>query len=126
MEKKFDVLVVDDDTNLSSNLQDILEAEGYNIGIASNGETAFTLCREKAFDLAIVDINLPDISGIDLILELIGWSPGMTFIIITGFASLDSVIKASGQRNIAAYVTKPVNIDNLLALVEFQRESASR
>jgi DNA-binding NtrC family response regulator len=56
MEERFDILVVDDDVNLSSNLQDILEAEGYRTVVSLNAETALVLCREKIFDLAIVDI----------------------------------------------------------------------
>ncbi len=126
MEERFDILVVDDDVNLSSNLQDILEAEGYRTAVSLNAETALALCREKIFDLAIVDIYLPDISGIELTKELTSLSPEMTFIIMTGYASLGSAIKVAGRRDIVAYVTKPVNIDNLLALIRVARDSASR
>ncbi len=126
MEKKFDILVVDDDVNLSSNLQDILEAEGYRTAVALNGEAALTFCRKKAFDLTIVDIRLPDISGIELTKELTSLSPEMTFIIMTGYASLGSVIRVAGRKDIVAYVTKPVNMDNLLSLITVTRESASR
>jgi DNA-binding NtrC family response regulator len=126
MEKTFDILVVDDDENLSSNLQDVLEAEGYRTAISLNAETALALCRGKIFDLAIVDIYLPDVSGIELINELTILSPEITFIIMTGYASLGSVIKVAGRRDIAAYVTKPVNMDNLLSIIGLARDSASR
>jgi DNA-binding NtrC family response regulator len=126
MEERFDILVVDDDLNLSSNLQDILEAEGYRTAVALNAETALALCREKIFGLAIVDIYLPDISGIELTKELTSLLPEMTFIIMTGYASLDSAIIASRRRDIVAYLTKPVNIDNLLSLIRVARDSVSR
>ncbi len=126
MEERFDILVVDDDVNLSSNLQDVLEAEGYRTAVSFNAETALALCREKIFDLAIVDIYLPDISGIELTKELTSLSPEMTFIIMTGYASLGSAIKVAGRRDIVAYVTKPVNIDNLLSLIRVARDSVSR
>ena len=126
MKKRYDILVVDDDVNLSSNLQDILEAAGYSTAVALNAENALALCREKVFDLAIVDINLPGISGIELTKELTGLSPEMTFIIITGYASLDSAIKTSARREIISYVTKPVNMDNLLAIIRVARDNTSR
>jgi DNA-binding NtrC family response regulator len=126
MEERFDILVVDDDAKLSSNLQDILEAEGYRTAVSLNAETALAICREKIFDLAIVDIYLPDISGIELTMELATLSPEMTFIIMTGYASLGSAIEVAGRRDILAYVTKPVNIDNLLALIRVARDSVSR
>jgi DNA-binding NtrC family response regulator len=126
MEDRFDILVVDDDVSLSSNLQDILEAEGYRTAVALNAEAALNFCREKIFDLAIVDIYLPDISGIELTKELSSLSPEITFIIMTGYASLGSAIEVAGRRDIVAYVTKPVNIDNLLALIRVARDSRSR
>jgi DNA-binding NtrC family response regulator len=126
MKERVDILVVDDDVNLSSNLQDILEAEGYRTAISLNAETALALCREKIFDLAIVDIYLPDISGIELTKELTSLSPEMTFIIMTGYASLGSAINVAGRRDIAAYVTKPINIDNLLSLITVAKGSANR
>jgi ActR/RegA family two-component response regulator len=50
----------------------------------------------------------------------------MRFIILTGYPSLDSAIKVAGRRDIVAYVTKPVNIDNLLSLIRVARDSVSR
>jgi DNA-binding NtrC family response regulator len=126
MEERFDILVVDDDVKLSSNLQDILEAEGYRTAVSFNAESALALCREKIFNLAIIDIYLPDISGIELTRELTRLSPEMTFVIMTGYASLDSAIQVAGRRDIVAYVTKPVNIDNLLSLIRVARDGVSR
>jgi len=117
MKGKFEILIVDDDVDLTSNLQDILEAEGYSTTTAADGQTALTLCREKVFDLAIVDIRLPDISGIELTQKLTELLPGVVYIIITGYASLDTAIEAAGRRDMVAYVTKPLNIDSLLALL---------
>ena len=116
MDRKFQILIVDDDVVLASNLRDILEAEGYKGTVAKDGQTALTLCRGKEFDLALIDIELPDIPGLELIKRLGGLSSGLEYIIITGHASLQNAIRAVGQRNIAAYDIKPLNVNHLLSL----------
>jgi PAS domain S-box-containing protein len=118
MERALAILVVDDNTELVSNLQDVLEAEGYNTALAHDGQTALSLDGRKIFDLALIDIRLPDISGVELIQKLAKLSPEMEYIIITGHASLESAIEAVGRRDVIAYITKPLNMDHLLALVK--------
>ncbi|GAF68412.1 unnamed protein product, partial [marine sediment metagenome] len=117
VENKFAILIVDDDDSLTSNLQDILEAEGYSAAVANDGQTALSLHDKSVFTLVLVDIRLPDMSGMELIKKLSELSAGITFIIITGYASVDTAIEAAGQRDIAGYVTKPLAMDNLLYLV---------
>jgi PAS domain S-box-containing protein len=117
MERKFEILVVDDDVALASNLHDILEGEGYNTTVADDGRTALTLCREKVFDLALVDIKLPEMTGVELIDKLIQLSLETSYIIITGHASLESAIEAVKQKSIIAYETKPLNMEHLLSLI---------
>ena len=117
MAAKFEILIVDDDVALASNLQLIMETESYNAGVAHDGQTALALCHEKAFDLAIIDINLPDIPGLKLIQKLTEISPGMEYIISTGYASLETALEVVGQRQVVAYETKPLDMDHLLALI---------
>jgi K+-sensing histidine kinase KdpD len=116
MERNLDLLIVDDDIDLATNLQDILETEGYSTAIAHDGQTALALCRKNPIALALVDIKLPDISGVELIERLAELSPGMESIIITGNASLETAIKAVKQEHIVAYEVKPLDMDNILAL----------
>jgi len=118
MESKFDLLVVDDDVDLASNLQDILETEGYSTAAAHDGQTALALCHRKPIDLSLIDIKLPDISGLELIEKLGECSPGMESIIITGNASLETAIEAVKQERIVAYELKPLDMDHILALTE--------
>jgi len=117
VERKFEILVVDDDMDLASNLQDILEAEGYHTAVAHDSQTALTLSRKKVFDLALIDIKLPDISGVELIRRLTKLLPGMECIIATGYASLETAVEVVGQRHVVAYEIKPLNMDHLLALI---------
>jgi len=118
MERQNSILIVDDDAGLTSNLQDILEAEGYSTAVANDGQTALALHDKSVFDLILVDIRLPDMSGLDLTKKLAELSPTVEYIIITGFASLDGAIGAVRQRNIVGYLTKPLNMEYLMLLIE--------
>jgi DNA-binding NtrC family response regulator len=117
MESKFDLLVVDDDVDLASNLQDILETEGYSTAAAHDGRTALTLCQRNPIDLSLVEIKLPDTSGLELTDRLTKLCPGMESVIITGHASLETAIDAVKQGYIVAYEVKPLNMDHIVALV---------
>jgi len=117
MKQKFQILIVDDDVELASNLQDILEAEGHSTAVANDGQTALSHCREKVLDLALIDIRLPDMSGVELVGRFSKLSPRTEFIIITGYASLETAIESVQQRRIIAYETKPLDVEHLLALI---------
>jgi signal transduction histidine kinase len=117
MSQDFDILVVDDDVGVASNLKDILEAEGYAAAVAHGGQSALTLCRERVVKLALIDIKLPDMSGMELIDKLIELTLDTSYIIITGYASLGSAIEAVRQKRIVGYVTKPLDIDHLLSII---------
>jgi signal transduction histidine kinase len=116
MERNLDLLVVDDDVDLATNLRDILETEGYSTAVAHDGQTALALCHRKPVALALIDIKLPDISGVELIERLAELSPRMESIIITGHASLETAIEAVKHEHIVAYEVKPLDMDNIIAL----------
>ena len=117
MGKEFGVLIVDDDHGFAATLKDILEEEGYRAVVAGDGRTAQSVCRDGGFALALVDVRLPDISGVALIEKLAELSPTMEYIIVTGHASLDTATEAVGQKRIVAYETKPLDMPRFLALV---------
>jgi len=109
-ERKPEILIVDDDVELASNLQDILQAEGYVAAVAHDGQAALSLSNEKTFDLAIVDFKLPDKTGLELVGELSRACTRAVYIIVTGYASLNSALEAVKQKNIIAYETKPLDM----------------
>lgn len=125
---RFDILIVDDEVGLALNLQDILIREGYETVVAHDGETALALCRDKAFDLAFVDIKLPGMSGIELVDKLADLSPETACIMITGDASLDTTVEAARHTSVAACETKPLDMDRLLSLIKqmSQRKQAEQ
>ncbi|HEX74279.1 MAG TPA: PAS domain S-box protein [Dehalococcoidia bacterium] len=118
MEGKLEILIVGNDVGLTSKLQDILEAEGYTTAVAHDGHIAISIYREKVFDLAIVDIKLPDMLGMELTRQLNELQPEVGYIIITGYASLDNAIEAVEMEKIIAYETKPIDMNHFLALIK--------
>ena len=73
----FAILIVDDNADQAQNLQAILETKGYSAGLALDGQTALALGKENVFELALIDIGLPDISGVQLSARLTSISPEM-------------------------------------------------
>jgi len=125
---RLDILIADDEVGLALNLQDILTGEGYQTVVARDGETALALCRDKAFDLALVDIKLLGMSGIELVDKLADLSPETAYIMMTGHASLDTTVEAARHASVVACETKPLNMNRLLSLVKqmSQRKQAEQ
>ncbi len=99
-------------------MQDILGAEGYTSHVARDGRTALDLCHQEEFNLGLVAIDLPDISGTALIDKLAKLVPGMEYVVIAEYNSSPSAMAALGRRNIVACETRPVNTEYLLALIK--------
>ncbi len=115
--QEFEILIVEDEANPVTTLRNILEATGYSTEIAHDGRTALNICRKKTFDLALIDTNLPDIAGGELIEKLVNLSPEMEYVIVTDHASPDSTMNAVKQAHVVAYETKPLNMDRFLSVM---------
>lgn len=110
------VLIVDDHPDLIDNLTEILEEEGATVSRAMSASEAVEVAR-LGFDVALVDIRLPDATGLMLLPQLKQASDGLTeVLLITGNASLDDAIAAVGQ-DAYAYVLKPFDPADLLSTV---------
>jgi len=120
--------IVDDEEDLARNLRDILELHHYSVTISHSCSSAIEHLRENPVELAIIDMNLPDRKGEDLIRELSLQSPTTEFIVLTGHASIESAIDAVKHRKIVAYEIKPVHIGHLLTLLTqvFKRRESER
>ena len=107
------VLVVDDDTGVRNMLSSVLNDEGYVVEAVENGKKAIKACEKLFFDVALIDVELPDMKGTELLARLKKMWPKMVRIIITGHPSLDSAMKAVNERA-DGYVLKPFEITELL------------
>ena len=111
------ILVIDDDESIRKTLATILEEEGYVVDTAENGKEAIKKSNAKFYNLALIDIRLPDIEGTKLLTALRETSPPMVKIIITGYPSLQNAVEAV-NKGADAYILKPFNIDNVLNTIK--------
>jgi len=117
MEKEVSIAIIDDDVALASNLRDILETEGYCVEAVHDGRAGIALFREKMFDLAMVDIKLPDMSGPELVNRLIRLCPETEYIMVTAHATMETALEAIRQKQVIGYENKPVDMDHLLTFI---------
>ncbi|MDB4933854.1 MAG: Two-component sensor histidine kinase [Labilithrix sp.] len=112
------VLIVDDNAELVETLRAVIASgvPGLSIATAANGDAALKMAQ-KGFDVAIVDVKLPDVSGIDLIQPLRVASPFSEVLLLTGFASVDAAIGAL-RSGAFAFVLKSFRPEELISIVE--------
>ena len=114
------VLVIDDNLDLASNLADILEGAReleVEVNCVSEGQSGVLAASRRGFDVAIVDVKLPDASGVDLIRPLRAASPDGEIILITGVATVDTAISAL-RAGAFAFVLKSFRPEELISTVE--------
>ncbi|HEX2981524.1 MAG TPA: response regulator transcription factor [Anaerolineaceae bacterium] len=91
------ILVVDDEENIRFFLEETLLKDGYQVTTAENGEAALRLSDLQEYDLALIDLRMPGMSGIDLMSALHQRSPDIVVIVLTAYASLDTAVEALRQ-----------------------------
>ena len=116
MEEKAKILIVDDDESICKTMNLIFEAKGYDIETVNTGQEAIAAAQRSPYNLAILDIRLPDMDGVDLFTRLFEMNADLEIIMITGYASIETAVDAM-NKGAAAYITKPLNMDEVLATV---------
>ncbi len=111
------ILVIDDDKSILRTFTRILQKNGYEIDVAETGKEALEKSKKKLYDLALIDIRLPDMDGTDLLIKMQQTMRNAIKIMITGFPSLETGVKALDE-GADAYLVKPVKPEELLALIE--------
>jgi len=107
------IIVVDDDEGIRKVLKTILEEEGYVVDTAENGKEAIKKSNAKFYNLALIDIRLPDMEGTKLLSAIKETTPKMVKIIITGYPSLQNAIEAV-NKDADAYILKPFDMGKVL------------
>ena len=110
------LLVVDDEESVAVTIGAILELDGYEVAIATSGADALRKLRESEFDLVLTDLRLDDADGLSIVSEVCRVQPDTVSIILTGYASLESAIKAL-REGAYDYLIKPCDVDELRAVV---------
>jgi DNA-binding NtrC family response regulator len=94
----------------------ILQSKGYDVDTAETGKETISKSKAKTYNLAILDIKLPDVEGTELLIDLGKITPSMMKIMVTGYASLDNAVD-SINFGADAYLMKPVSPEKLLETV---------
>ena len=110
-------LIVDDDRDVRRMLSSILEDEGYSVEAVDSGRNAISACEKLPFDVALVDINLPDVKGTELLRKMKQLQPKMVKIIITGHPSIENAVKALNEKS-DGFISKPFDPQELLAMIK--------
>jgi len=121
LKERASILLVDDDPDICKTLSLILEGEGYSIDVANSGAEAIEKSKEKVYNVALLDIVLPDMTGTELLKKLHETTPKMIKIMVTGYPNLQNAVEALNY-NADAYLIKPLNYEKLLKVIEEKLE----
>jgi DNA-binding NtrC family response regulator len=111
------VLVVDDDKVLQQSVRQALEYHNFNVSVADNGKEAVKAIYGDKYDLVVMDVNMPEMDGIQALTEIKKHDPTVIVLILTAYSNVNDAVKAvkEGAYN---YLEKPISSENLVALIK--------
>ena len=113
------ILVVDDDENIRKVEVAILEDKGYLVEAVGTAREAIEKSKRKFYNVALIDIRLPDMEGIELLTKIRDTTPKMRKIIVTGYPTLQNAVDAV-NKGADAYIVKPFDVEKVLGTIEQQ------
>jgi two-component system response regulator AtoC len=116
------ILVIDDEAIIRDNLERILTEENYQVTTVSTGGEALNLLTEADFAVALLDLNLPDIHGIEVLQKAHEIDPNLLVIIVTGYASVESAVEAL-KLGAYDYIKKPFKADVIKLIIRLALEA---
>jgi two-component system, NtrC family, response regulator len=111
------ILLIEDDRAIVVSLRRLLAEEGYEVLVATTGDTGLARAREDSLDVVITDMRLPGLGGLELIRELHAAKPRLPIILITGHGTTETAIEAI-KLGAYDYMLKPLELPEFLALVK--------
>jgi len=118
------ILVVDDEEFIRLNLKRIFSEENYNVILDKTGKDAIGTIKSNKIDIALLDVNLPDINGLDVLKSLKKIQPDLLVIMITGFASVEAAVNAI-KLGAYDYIKKPFKADAIKLITKLALETQS-
>lgn len=106
------ILVVDDEESIREFLEIMLKKEGYEVICAEDGEKAIDTLKKKSFDLVISDLQMPKVTGMELLDHVNKNYPGLLFLMITAFGTTETAVEAM-KNGAYDYITKPFKLDEV-------------
>ena len=111
------ILIVDDEVHVRSLLSDVVERMGHNPLEAGNGNEAFEMYQKQSIDLCLLDINMPEMNGIDCLEAVKEIDPEAVIIMMTGYPSAETIIQTIEDDGYT-YIAKPLDIQRVMDLIE--------
>ncbi len=111
------ILVADDEESMRWVLSKALKRKGISVDLAKNGDEALSMIQKGVYDLAILDIKMPGLSGLDLLEKAREMKSDLLFVIMTAEASMKNAVEAM-KRGAYDYITKPFDLDVIDAIIE--------
>jgi two-component system, NtrC family, response regulator HydG len=118
------ILVVDDEAIVRESLKAWFEQDGHSVDTAESAKEGLRLCAQGRYDIALVDIKMPGMDGLELQTRLAGADPDLTIILMTAYASVESAVKAM-KAGAYDYIIKPFDPDDLSHLIQRAAEHRS-
>jgi two-component system response regulator HydG len=111
------VLVVDDDKVLQQSVKQALQYHHFDVEVADNGKEAVAAVYKDKYDLVVMDVNMPEMDGIEALVEIKKHDPSIIVLILTAYSNVSDAVRAvkEGAFN---YLEKPITSDNLVALIK--------
>jgi DNA-binding NtrC family response regulator len=110
------ILVVDDETLIRETLAEYLTQEGFDVRACANGEDALAVASRHPVDIALCDVQLPGLDGIELLTALLKINPQTFVLLITAYATVENAVE-SFQRGAHDYLMKPILLDEVLSKI---------
>lgn len=115
-ETELSVLLIDDDQSIRDTFSLVLKRSGFNVDVAADSSQALEKARLRLYNVALIDIRLPDIEGTKLLKMLKKENPEIKEIIITGYPSIQNAVEALND-GADAYLIKPITPSDLIAKI---------
>lgn len=115
------IVLIDDEKDIRKVVSIVLEAEGYSVAAAENGEAGIVLCEQTSPQIVITDIRMPGITGLEVLRRVKEKYPEIEVIVVTAFGEMETAVKAL-QLDASDFVTKPVDTDSLLIAIKRARQ----
>ncbi len=116
-ELEISILIVDDDERFRTRLQKSLKSRGFDVRAAADYDEAMALCREDSPEWAILDLKMPQKSGLVLLADLLALDPTIKILMLTGYGSIATAVDAV-KLGAIHYLTKPAEIREILQAFE--------
>lgn len=121
---KYRLLVVDDEKSQREILAGFLQKEGFSVALAESGEQALKLFEEKFYEMALIDMKMPGMDGLELLKRIKKISPDTQVIVMTAFGTVETAVSAM-KEGAFYYVNKPIDLEELKVILKKASETHS-